>query len=175
MGASVHVTEPDRLNAAVTPAVRALEAAGVPFSVHEYEHDADVRGFGQEAADVLGLDPDEVFKTLLVTADGEQAVAIVPVSCHLSLKAVGTTLGRKRVEMCDPAVAQRVTGYVLGGISPFGQRKLLPTVIDETCELHDTIYVSGGRRGLDLGVAPTDLIRVLAATTADVTLRAPRP
>ena len=87
---------------------------------------------------MLGLDPDQVFKTLLVTADGEQAVAIVPVSCQLSLKAVGAALGRKRVEMCDPAVAQRVTGYVLGGISPFGQRKLLPTVIDETCELYDT-------------------------------------
>lgn len=157
-----------RLNAAVTPAVTALEAAGVPFSVHEYAHDPTVRGFGLEAADVLGLDPDQVFKTLLVTADGEPAVAVVPVSCQLALKAVGAALGRKRVEMGDPALAQRVTGYVLGGISPFGQRKLLPTVIDETCELYETIYVSGGRRGLDLGVAPADLIRVLAATVWDI-------
>jgi Cys-tRNA(Pro)/Cys-tRNA(Cys) deacylase len=152
----------------VTPAVVALQAAGVPFTIHEYEHDPNVRSYGLEAATVLGLDPDQVFKTLLVTADGEPAVAIVPVSCQLALKAVGAALGRKRVEMCDPAVAQRVTGYVLGGISPFGQRKLLPTVIDETAELHDTIYVSGGRRGLDLGVAPDDLIRILEAEVSDI-------
>jgi Cys-tRNA(Pro)/Cys-tRNA(Cys) deacylase len=152
----------------VTPAVNALEAAGVAFTVHEYEHDPAARSFGLEAATVLGLDPDQVFKTLLVTADGEPAVGIVPVSCTLSLKAVGAAIGRKRVEMCDPAVAQRVTGYVLGGISPFGQKRLLPTVIDETSELYDTIYVSGGRRGLDLGVAPGDLIRVLAAVVADI-------
>jgi Cys-tRNA(Pro)/Cys-tRNA(Cys) deacylase len=156
------------LNAGVTPAVRALEAAGISFSVHEYAHDPDVRGFGLEAAAALGLDPDQVFKTLVVTADGEPAVAIVPVSSQLGLKAVGAALGRKRIEMCDPAVAQRVTGYVLGGISPFGQRKLLPTVIDETCELFDTVYVSGGRRGLDLGVAPADLVRLLSAVTADI-------
>jgi Cys-tRNA(Pro)/Cys-tRNA(Cys) deacylase len=153
----------------VTPAVNALEAAGIPFTVHEYEHDPAARSFGLEAATVLGLDPDQVFKTLLVTADGEPAVAIVPVSSSLSLKAVGAALGRKRVEMCDPAVAQRVTGYVLGGISPFGQKKRLPTTIDETCELYDTVYVSGGRRGLDLGVAPGDLIRLLSAVTADIT------
>jgi len=152
----------------VTPAVDALEAAGIAFSVHEYVHDPAVKNFGLEAATALGLDPDQVFKTLLVTADGGQAVAIVPVSCTLSLKAVGAALGRKRVEMCDPAVAQRVTGYVLGGISPFGQRKQLPTVVDETCELFDTVYVSGGRRGLDLGVAPADLVRVLGAVLADI-------
>jgi Cys-tRNA(Pro)/Cys-tRNA(Cys) deacylase len=152
----------------VTPAVRALEAAGVPFSVHEYEHDPGARSYGAEAAAVLGLDPDQVFKTLVVTADGSPAVGIVPVSCTLSLKAVGAALGRKRVEMGDPAAVQRVTGYVLGGISPFGQKRVLPTVIDETCELYDTIYVSGGRRGLDLGVAPADLVRVLAARVADI-------
>ena len=155
----------------MTPAVRALEAAGVTFTVHEYDHDPSVRAFGLEAADALGLDPDQVFKTLLVTADGEPAVAIVPVSAQLSLKAVGTALGRKRVEMCDPTVAQRVTGYVVGGISPFGQRKLLPTVIDETCVLYDTVYVSGGRRGLDVGVAPDDLVRVLDAVVADISAR----
>lgn len=153
---------------AVTPAIRALEAAGVPFTLHEYEHDPSARSFGLEAAEALGVDPDQVFKTLLVTADGAQAVGIVPVTCSLSLKAMGAALGRKRVEMCDPAVAQRVTGYVLGGISPFGQKKRLPTVIDETCELYDTIYVSGGRRGLDLGVAPADLVRLLDATVADI-------
>jgi len=153
---------------AVTPAVNALEAAGIAFTVHEYDHDPASSSFGLEAATALGLDPDRVFKTLLVTADGEQAVGIVPVSCSLSLKALGATLGRKRVVMCDPAVAQRVTGYVLGGISPFGQKRSLPTVIDETAELYDTVYVSGGRRGLDLGVAPADLIRLLGALTADI-------
>lgn len=152
----------------VTPAVDALTAARIPFTVHEYAHDPAVKHYGLEAATALGLDPDQVLKTLLVTADGGQAVAVVPVSCTLSLKAVGAALGRKRVEMCDPAVAQRVTGYVLGGISPFGQRKRLPTVVDETCELFDTIYVSGGRRGLDIGVAPADLIRLLAAVVADI-------
>ena len=152
----------------MTPAVSALEAAGVTFTVHEYDHDPGVRTYGIEAAEALGLDPDQVYKTLLVVADGEPAVAIVPVSTQLSLKAVGTALGRKRVDMCDPTVAQRVTGYVVGGISPFGQRKLLPTVIDETCVLYDTVYVSGGRRGLDVGVAPDDLIRVLDAVVAEI-------
>jgi Cys-tRNA(Pro)/Cys-tRNA(Cys) deacylase len=156
------------LDAAVTPAVVALQAAGVPFTVHEYEHDPAVRNFGLEAATVLGLDPDQVFKTLLVTADGEPAVAIVPVSCQLALKAVGAALGRKRVEMCDPAIAQRVTGYVLGGISPFGQRKRLRTVLDETAVLFDTIFVSGGKRGLDLELAGDDLVAVLGGAYAPI-------
>lgn len=158
-----------RDNAVVTPATRALELAGIAFSVHEYDHDPSARGFGLEAAAALGLDPDQVFKTLLVTAAaGAHAVAIVPVSGQLSLRAMSAALGSKRVEMCDPAVAQRVTGYVIGGISPFGQRIELPTVIDETCELYEIVYVSGGRRGLDVGVAPADLLRVLGATTAAI-------
>ncbi len=157
----------------MTPAVLALEAAGVPFTLHEYAHDGTHRDYGREAAEALGLDPDQVFKTLLVTggdsSSGEVAVAIVPVSTKLSLKAAGAALGLKRVELCDPARAQRVTGYVLGGISPFGQKKGLRTVIDETCELFEVIHVSGGRRGLEVGVAPADLIRLLDAVTADLT------
>ena len=102
-------------------------------------------------------------------ADGRLAVAIVPVSCQLSLKAAGAALGCKRVEMCAPELAEKTTGYVVGGISPLGQRKALPTAIDETCDLWDTIYVSGGRRGLDLGVAPGDIIRLLDATVAPIT------
>jgi Cys-tRNA(Pro)/Cys-tRNA(Cys) deacylase len=152
----------------MTPAIRALEAAGVPFTVHEYQHDPDHRGYGVEAAEVLGLDPDQVFKTLLIDADGEVVVAIVPVAGQLALKAVGAAVGAKRVGMCDPTIAQRVTGYVLGGISPFGQRKRHRTVIDETCELFDVVYVSAGRRGLEVGIAPADLIALLDASTADI-------
>jgi Cys-tRNA(Pro)/Cys-tRNA(Cys) deacylase len=147
--------------------VRELEAAGIEFTVHEYEHESS-RDFGVEAAEKLGLDPDQVFKTLLVTADGRHAVAIVPVSGKLSLKSVGKALGAKHVDMCDPAVAERITGYVRGGISPFGQKKRLPTVLDELATLFDVVYVSGGKRGLDLGIAPNDLIAVLGARVADI-------
>jgi Cys-tRNA(Pro)/Cys-tRNA(Cys) deacylase len=152
----------------VTPAINELERSGVPFSVHEYERGESLHDFGLEAAQQLGFDPDQVFKTLLVTSDGGQAVAIVPVSSKLGLKAMGRALGTKRVDMCDPAVAERITGYVRGGISPFGQKRRLPTVLDEMATAFDTIYVSGGKRGLDIGVAPDDLVRVLDATVADI-------
>ncbi len=152
----------------MTPAISQLHAAGVAFTVHEYERGESLHDFGAEAAARLDLDPDTVFKTLVVTADGEQIVAIVPVSCQLGLKAVGKAIGAKRVEMCDPVIAERITGYVRGGISPFGQRKPLPTVVDETAALFATIYVSGGKRGLDIGVAPGDLIDVLDAVVADI-------
>ena len=152
----------------MTPAIDELQRAGVPFSVHEYERGESLHGFGREAADQLGLDPDQVFKTLLVTADGRQAVAIVPVSTMLSLKAVGKALGAKRVEMCDPVVAERITGYVRGGISPFGQKQRLATVLDEMATVFDTIYVSAGKRGVDIGVATDDLVRVLDATIAEI-------
>jgi len=154
----------------MTPAVNALEAAGVEFTMHEYEHGRSELGYGFEAAQRLGLDPDRVFKTLLVTLDNGtgHAVAIVPVSTKVAFKAIGRALGVKRVEMCDPAVAERLTGYVIGGISPFGQKKRLPTVIDEIATLFDTIYVSGGRRGLDLGIATDDLVLMLDATVADI-------
>jgi Cys-tRNA(Pro)/Cys-tRNA(Cys) deacylase len=152
----------------VTPAVRALEAAGVSFTLHEYRHNPGAGAFGEEAANALGLDPDRVFKTLLVMGDAGPAVAIVPVKRQLSPKAVAAALGAKRVELSAPADAQRITGYVVGGISPFGQRRALPTVIDETCEHHDAIYVSGGRRGVEVGVAPADLIRLLDAIAAPI-------
>jgi Cys-tRNA(Pro)/Cys-tRNA(Cys) deacylase len=153
----------------MTPAVRALEAAGVAFTVHEFDHRPGERDYGRQAADALGVDHDQVFKTLVVVADGDLAVAIVPVSCQLSLKAVAAALGAKRAELCDPERAERTTGYVVGGISPFGQRKRLATAIDETCELYDRIFVSGGRRGLDLGVAPADLVAVTDAIVAAIT------
>jgi Cys-tRNA(Pro)/Cys-tRNA(Cys) deacylase len=153
----------------MTPATRALDVAGIPYTVHEFSYGSAGRDFGREAADALGLDRDQVFKTLVVTVDRRPAVAIVPVSRQLSLKAVGAAFGGKRAEMGEPVDAQRVTGYVVGGISPFGQKRRLPTVIDETCELYDVIYVSGGRRGLDLGVAPSDVVRALDATVAAIT------
>ena len=144
-----------------------LEAAGIPFTVHEYHHDPAVRSYGLEAATALGLDPDQVFKTLLVATDGgDLAVAIVPVSCQLSLKAVGGALGTKRVEMADPVVAQRVTGYVVGGISLLGQRSRMPLFLDDSVLTRDAVYLSAGRRGLQVRVAPADLVRVSGARTA---------
>ena len=151
-----------------TPAIKMLEAAGVEFAVHEFDHQPGHRNFGEAAALALGADPDRVFKTLVVTADGEQVVGIVPVSGQLSLREVATAVGAKRAEMCPVATAQRITGYVAGGISPFGQKKQLRTVIDETCLLFDTIYVSGGKRGLDIEIAPEALIATLGAIVADI-------
>jgi Cys-tRNA(Pro)/Cys-tRNA(Cys) deacylase len=157
-----------RRDASGTPATVALTAAGVSFSQHTYEHDPTARSFGLEAAQVLGLPPEQVFKTLLVDTGTALAVAVVPVRGRLDLKAMAAALGAKRVTMADPVAAQRSSGYVLGGISPIGQKRALPTVVDESAELFDVVYVSGGRRGLDLGLSPTDLVRVTSATVADI-------
>ncbi len=146
----------------------ALTAAGVAFTQHTYEHDPAARSFGLEAADVLGLPAEQVFKTLVVDTGGGLAVAVVPVSGSLDLKAMATAVNAKKVTMADPAVAQRSSGYVLGGISPVGQKRALPTVVDESATLYDVVYVSGGRRGLDLGLSPTDLVEVTGATLADI-------
>ena len=146
----------------------ALTAAGIAFSQHTYEHDPTARSFGLEAAEVLGLPPKQVFKTLLVDTGAGLAVAVVPVAGQLDLKAMAAALGAKRVSMADPAVAQRSSGYVVGGISPIGQKRALPTVVDESAELFDVVYVSGGRRGLDLGIFPADLVRITGAVVADI-------
>ena len=156
-----------------TPAIVQLDAAGVEFRVHEFEHDGSPRGFGLAAAEALGVQPDRVFKTLLadVTETGgavSQVVGIVPVAAQLSLRDLAAAVGAKRAEMCDPRVAERITGYVVGGISPFGQKRQLRTVIDETCILSDTVFVSGGKRGIDIEIAPDDLVQVLDATIADI-------
>ena len=154
-----------------TPAMVALDDARVPYVVHVFDHDAaastDV-GYGKAAAAALGVDEARVFKTLLARCEREFVVAIVPVTTTVSLKALAGALGVKRCEMAEPADAQRVTGYVVGGISPFGQKKLLATVIDESSELFDTIFVSGGRRGLDLEIAPADLVAALGARSAPI-------
>ncbi|GGC12463.1 Cys-tRNA(Pro) deacylase [Cellulomonas carbonis] len=152
-----------------TPALVALEAAGVAHTVHPYEHDAssDV-GYGLEAAQVLGIPPEQVFKTLMAVVDGALTVAVVPVTGKLDLKALAHAVGGKKAAMAEKPAAERATGYVVGGISPLGQRTAHPTVVDETAELFDTVYVSGGRRGLDVGLAPADLVRLTGAVVADI-------
>jgi Cys-tRNA(Pro)/Cys-tRNA(Cys) deacylase len=151
-----------------TPATVALRTAGIHFVEHVYDHDPANRNFGEEAANVLGLDPEQVFKTLMVDVDGRLTVAIVPVTGKLDLGALAEVVNGKRAAMADPAVAERKTGYLVGGISPIGQKTVLPTVLDETAELFDTVYVSGGRRGFDIELAPSDLIAITAATVAAI-------
>ena len=143
-----------------TPATRAAKAAGITYTLHEYDHDPRAASYAGEAAEVLGLDPRRVFKTLVVSVGDDLAVAIVPAADQLDLKAVG-----KRAAMADMARAEKVTGYVAGGISPLGQRKGLPTFLDESAEQHDTVFVSAGRRGLEIELAPADLV---VLTGADV-------
>jgi Cys-tRNA(Pro)/Cys-tRNA(Cys) deacylase len=143
-----------------TPATRAAKAAGITYTLHEYDHDPRAASYAGEAAEVLGLDPRRVFKTLVVSVGDDLAVAVVPAADQLDLKAVG-----KRAAMADTTRAEKVTGYVAGGISPLGQRKRLPTFLDESANGHETVYVSAGRRGLEIELAPADLV---ALTGADV-------
>jgi Cys-tRNA(Pro)/Cys-tRNA(Cys) deacylase len=151
-----------------TPATTALTRAKIPYVVHSYDHDPHAESYGLEAAEALGLDPERVYKTLFVSVDGRLTVGIVPVSGQLDLKAVAAAVGGKKAVMADPADAERASGYVVGGISPIGQRKAHPTVLDESALGHETVFVSGGRRGMDLEVAPADLVRVTRATTAPI-------
>ncbi|MFC9694907.1 Cys-tRNA(Pro) deacylase [Kribbella sp. NPDC056951] len=151
-----------------TPATVALTKANVQFSSHAYEHDPAAKSYGLEAAEALGLEPEQVFKTLLVEVDGKLTVGVVPVDKQLDLKAIAAAAGGKKAVMADPATAERTTGYVVGGISPIGQKRPLPTVVDSTATDHATVYVSGGRRGLDIGLAPADLIAVTNARTAAI-------
>ena len=151
-----------------TPATVALRAAGIPFTEHEYPHVPAAQSFGLEAAAALGVEPDRVFKTLLTEVDARIVVGIVPVTGRLDLRALATALGGKRAAMADPALAQRRTGYVVGGISPIGQKTPSPTVLDQSATLWETIFVSGGRRGLDLELAPADLVAMTSAAIADI-------
>jgi Cys-tRNA(Pro)/Cys-tRNA(Cys) deacylase len=151
-----------------TPATLALTRAGITFTLHEYAHDPRATSYGSEAAEALGLDPDRVFKTLLAEVDGNLVVAVVPVGGWLDLKALARAFGGRKAAMADPKDAERSTGYVVGGIAPVGQRRRLPTVVDESAAAYDVVYVSAGRRGLDLGIAPADLVAVTGAITAGV-------
>lgn len=151
---------PSRREPAGTPATTALVQAGIPFTTHAYVHDPRSPSFGEEAAAALGLSTTEVFKTLLAVVDGRAVVGIVPVSTTLDLKALAAAAGGRRAELAEPGQAQRLTGYVLGGISPIGQRRALPTYLDESARELDRLYVSGGRRGLDIGMSPADLITI---------------
>lgn len=151
-----------------TPATKALTAAGVPFTLRPYDHDPRADSFGLEAATALGVAPERVFKTLLATVDGTLTVAVVPVSGQLDLKALARAVGGRRAEMADPTAAERATGYVVGGISPIGQRRAHPTVVDDSALDHPTVLVSGGRRGLDLELAGRDLVAVTAAQLAAI-------
>lgn len=159
-----------RATGGATPAVVAMRSAGVAFTEHHYDSDGHPGSFGLQAAQALGLSPDEVFKTLLVAVGrtGDLVVAVVPVQGSLDLKALAYATGNKSSVMADPAVAERTTGYVRGGISPLGQRRRLPTVVDESALLLSTMYVSGGRRGFDIGLDPVDLVRLTNAVTAPI-------
>lgn len=151
-----------------TPATALLTRLGVEFTLHPYDHDPRSQAFGEEAAAALGVDPEQIFKTLIASVDGALACGVVPVASRLDLKAFAAAVGGKRGEMADPAAAARSSGYVVGGISPIGQRTALPTVVDETAQLFDTVFVSAGKRGLQVQLRPDDLLRVTGARYAAI-------
>ncbi|WOC11345.1 aminoacyl-tRNA deacylase [Gordonia sp. MP11Mi] len=156
---------------ASTPAVAALELAGIDFTVHSYPHDRRSTDYGAEAVEAMaahGFVADQIFKTLVVDLGGSLGVAVVPVPEKLSLKAVARALGASKAVMADAAKAARATGYVLGGVSPVGQKATLPTVVDETIDLWDSILCSAGRRGLEIEVSPADLVSATGAVVADI-------
>ncbi|MEZ0067592.1 Cys-tRNA(Pro)/Cys-tRNA(Cys) deacylase [Streptacidiphilus sp. MAP12-20] len=149
-----------------TPATVALDRAGVPHTVHAYAHDPAAASYGGEAAEALGIAPERVFKTLVAEVDGALVVGVVPVAGQLDLKALAAAVGGKRAAMADPAAAERSSGYVRGGISPLGQRKALRTVLDATALEHSTVFVSAGRRGLEVELAPQALADLIGAAFA---------
>jgi Cys-tRNA(Pro)/Cys-tRNA(Cys) deacylase len=151
-----------------TPATALLTNLQVPFSLHPYEHDPRSQAFGEEAAQLLGVDPERIFKTLIADVEGALVCAVVPVAGKLDLKALAAAVGAKRASMAEPAAAARATGYVVGGISPLGQRSRLKVVVDASADGFDTVFVSAGKRGLQVELAPADLIRAASAQTAPI-------
>lgn len=156
----------------MTPAINAAKKARVAVTLHPYTHDPATTNFGQEACEALGISDQQLFKTLIIQADdGALAVAIVPVAHTLNLKAAAKALGVKKVDMAPIPLAEKTTGYLAGGISPLGQKKRLPMLLDTSAHSLDVMYVSGGRRGLDIGIAPGDLARLTHAVFADIARR----
>lgn len=151
-----------------TPATVLLSRTKVPFTLHPYEHDSRAEAFGDEAAAALGVDPRRIFKTLVALVDGKLVCAVVPVAGRLDMKALAAAVGGKRAGMADPAAAARATGYVVGGISPLGHRSRLPVVVDSSATSFPTVYVSAGRRGLQVELAPEDLVRAAQASLAPI-------
>ena len=151
-----------------TPATALLARLGIGHAVHRYDHDPRHPSFGREASDALGVAPERVFKTLVAEVDGALAVGVVPVAGQLDLKALAAAVGGKRAVMAAVAAAERATGYVAGGISPLGQRRRLPMVVDSSALGFPTVYCSGGRRGLELELAPADLVRATDAVVAPI-------
>jgi Cys-tRNA(Pro)/Cys-tRNA(Cys) deacylase len=149
----------------------ALERARIPFTVHEYPHDPRHESYGQEAAEALGVPAERIFKTLIAEVDGALVAGVVPVGGQLDLKALAAAAGGKKAAMADVTAAERATGYVAGGISPVGQRKRLPVVLDASALAHRTVFCSGGRRGLEIELAPADLVRAAGATVASIGTR----
>lgn len=152
----------------MTPAVLAAKRAGIDFVLHEYQHDPGTASYGLEAVEKLGLDPAQVFKTLVARVDGQLTVALVPVAQTLDLKALAAAVGGKRAAMAELADAERATGYVAGGISPLGQKKRLPMIVDASALALARVHVSAGRRGLEIELAPADLLRLCGARTAAI-------
>ncbi|MDJ0834414.1 MAG: Cys-tRNA(Pro) deacylase [Gammaproteobacteria bacterium] len=153
----------------MTPAINLARKHNIPHQIHEYAHDPAHPSYGQEAADKLGVEPGRVFKTLVVKLDARQlVVAVVPVSAQLNMKLLARAAAGKKAEMADTAEVQRVTGYVLGGVSPLGQKRRLPTYIDQSASTFATIYISAGRRGLEIELDPQDLQTLLGAAFADL-------
>lgn len=151
-----------------TPATARLDEAKVAYALHPYAHDARAESYGEEAAAALGVDPRRIFKTLIVAVDAKLACAVVPVAGMLNLKAFAAALGGKRAELADPAKAQRATGYVLGGISPLGHKTRIPVVIDESALELESVFVSAGKRGLQVELAPAELVSLTAGRTASI-------
>ena len=152
-----------------TPATVALTKAGVAFELFPYDYDPDAPRVGLQAAEALGWAPEQVFKTLMTLVDARPACVIVPSDCEVSMKKLAAAVGGKSAQMMKPADAERLTGYKVGGVSPFGQRKAVPTVMDETAILFDRILINGGQRGLLLGLTPDEAARAVAAKLADLT------